>query len=107
MTIDTVADELDDLEPEEVEAPKRRRAGATLAQPAEAIPAELNSAFLEDLAFERALSTALGLASGLNGAVGGLGSVSGPEDPPELATAALPSAGTALERAISAASALR
>ena len=40
----------------------RRRAGATLAQPAEAIPAELNSAFLADLAFERALSTALGLA---------------------------------------------
>ena len=48
MTEDTVA-ELDDLEPEEVEAPKRRRAGATLAQPAEAIPAEINSAFLEAL----------------------------------------------------------
>ena len=38
--------ELDDID-EEVEAPKRRRAGATLALPAEAIPAELNSAFLE------------------------------------------------------------
>ena len=63
--ISPVADELDELEPDEVEAPKRRRAGATLAQPAEAIPAALNSAFLEDLAFERALSTALGLAAGV------------------------------------------
>ena len=88
MTIDTVADELDEIEEGEAPAPKRR-AGATLAQPAEQIPHDVNAAFLADLAFERALSTALGLASGLSGAVGGLGGVCGPDDPSKLAPAVL------------------
>ena len=65
--ISPVVDELDDLEPEEVEAPKRRERRRHCPA-GRAIPAEINSAFLEDLAFERAISTALGLASGLSGA---------------------------------------
>ena len=84
MTIDTVADEFDDIG--EVEAPKRRDRPVK-AQPAEPVPPEINSAFLEDLAFERALSMALGLASGVSGAVDGLGGVRGPDGPSELATA--------------------
>ena len=105
MTIDTVA-EFDDLEPEEVESPKRRRAGATLAQPAEPIPPDLNAAFLADLAFERAISTALGLASGLSGAVGGFGGVSGPDDRSKPVTTVQQPAQAALcalERAVSTA----
>ena len=59
MTIDPVADELDYIESE---APARRDRPVK-AQPAEAIPAEINSAFLEDLAFERAISAASALAA--------------------------------------------
>jgi hypothetical protein len=62
MTIATTtdADDLDD------EAPARptRRDGRIVAIPAEPIPAEVNEAFLEDLAFERVLSAARGLAFG-------------------------------------------
>lgn len=55
----TVDDDLED------EAPTRpmRRDGRLIAMPAEPIPAEINSAFLEDLAFERALSLASALVS--------------------------------------------
>jgi hypothetical protein len=48
--------------------------------PAEPIPAEVNDAFLADLAFERTLSAARGLASGL----------SGPTEPPAEAPRAAP-----------------
>ena len=44
----TIADELD-----EPEAPARRDRPVK-AQPAEPVPPEINAAFLEDLAFERA-----------------------------------------------------
>jgi hypothetical protein len=54
----TDADELEDEAP----APKRRP-GPLRAQPAEPIPAEVNEAFLEDLAFERALGAARDLVS--------------------------------------------
>jgi hypothetical protein len=51
----------------EDDAPARspmRRDGRIIAMPAEPIPAEVNDAFLADLAFERTLSVARGLASG-------------------------------------------
>lgn len=99
MTTDTVADEIEEIE--EGEAPKRR-ARAAVAFPAEAIPAEISSAFLADLAFERAISTALGLASGLNRAVAGLSGVSGPKP---VTTVHQPAGAAlcALERAVSTA----
>ena len=54
----------------EDDAPARspmRRDGRIIAMPAEPIPAEVNDAFLADLAFERTLSVARGLASGFSG----------------------------------------
>jgi hypothetical protein len=75
--------ELDELD--EDEAPKRRGRPA-FAFPAEAIPPEVNAAFLADLEFERAISTALGLAN----------SLSAPDDLSELAIAVLQPAEAAL-----------
>ena len=98
--ISPIGDELD--EPEEVESPKRQ-ARPVRAMPAEPIPHYLNADFLDALAYERALSTARGLASGLNGDVGGLGGVSGPGGPSEPATAVQQPAEAALcalERAV-------
>jgi hypothetical protein len=55
----------DDLEGE-ARSPTRRD-GRIIAMPAEPIPAEVNAAFFADLAFERTLSMARGLASGFSG----------------------------------------
>jgi hypothetical protein len=64
MDLDTTADLVDD-EPED-EAPKRRRPRPVIAQAGEDIPPEINAAFLADLAFERALGLARGLANGIS-----------------------------------------
>jgi hypothetical protein len=64
LNFDITADEL------EGEAPARsptRRDRRIIAMPAEPIPAEVNDAFLADLAFERTLSMARGLVVGLRG----------------------------------------
>ena len=55
-----VDDDVD--EDDDAPAPVRRDARGK-AQPAEPIPYEITAAFLEDLAFERALSLASGLVS--------------------------------------------
>ena len=75
MTPTTIADDI-----EEDEAPKRRsRAQAGIAFASEPIPFEVNAGFLADLAFERAISMALDLASSRI-------SIGGPDHPP-VATA--------------------
>jgi hypothetical protein len=56
----------DDLEDDAPARSPTRRDGRIIAMQAEPIPAEVNDAFLEDLAFERALSAARGLAVGLS-----------------------------------------
>jgi hypothetical protein len=81
-TMPTIDDDLDD------EAPKRRP-GPLRAQPAEPIPAEVNEAFLGDLAFERALGAARDLVSSQTRpsplSAGGLQAVWRPHDPGEAA----------------------
>jgi hypothetical protein len=57
----------DDLEDDAPARSPMRRDGRIIAMPAEPIPAEVNDAFLADLAFERTLSVARGLASGFSG----------------------------------------
>jgi hypothetical protein len=57
----------DDLEDDAPARTPTYRDGRIIAMPAEPIPAEVNDAFLADLAFERALSAARGLAVGFSG----------------------------------------
>lgn len=78
MTPTTIAD---DIEEDEDAPPRRSRAQAAFAFASEPIPFEVNAAFLADLAFERAISMALDLASSRI-------SIGGPDDPP-VATAVL------------------
>jgi hypothetical protein len=77
----------DELDGEAPAPSPTRRDGRIIAMPAEPIPAEVNDAFLEDLAFERALSAARGLALGLSGSTepprGGLQAVWGQSPHPK------------------------
>jgi hypothetical protein len=81
----------DDLE-DEAPRPLTRRDGRIVAMPAEPIPAEVNEAFLEDLAFERALSAARDLVSSQTRpsalSAGALQAVWGRNDLSELAAGA-------------------
>ena len=83
----------DDLEDDAPARSPTRRDGRIIAMPAEPIPAEVNDAFLEDLAFERALSAARGLALGLSGSTepprGGLQAVWGQSPASEAVAAVL------------------
>ena len=85
MNTDTAVAE----EPDEDGPPRRSRAQAAIAFASEPIPYDVNAAFLADLAFERAISTALGLANGPSGPVGWLSGLSGPDDAYELPMAVL------------------
>jgi hypothetical protein len=94
--MDSETDTLDD-EPE-VETPaKRRRRQAGVAEAGEPIPPSINAAFPEALAYERAVSVALDLASGVNSSsdltAGAHRAVWGRNDPPELAWRPTPQAG--------------